>query len=149
MNEFKDVKHILVIKLRHIGDVLLTVPVFRALRETFPGAKISALVNSGTEDVLAGNPLIDEIIVFDRSVKSTSPLIKCIKELSFLSMVRSRNFDMTVDLTSGDRAAILSLVSGARYRIAYNHDGGFVREKIFIYPSCRERRQSAHGSAKF
>ena len=88
MNEFKDVKNILVIKLRHIGDVLLTVPVFRALRETFPGAQISALVNSGTEDVLAGNPLIDEIIVFDRSVKSTSLLIKCIKEFSFLSMVR-------------------------------------------------------------
>jgi len=132
MNEFKDVKNILVIKLRHIGDVLLTVPVFRALRETFPGAQISALVNSGTEDVLAGNPLIDEIIVFDRSVKSTSLLIKCIKELSFLSMVRSRNFDMTVDLTSGDRAAILSLASGARYRIAYNHDGGFAGKR-YLY----------------
>jgi heptosyltransferase-3 len=143
MNEFKDVKNILVIKLRHIGDVLLTVPVFRALRETFPGAQISALVNSGTEDVLAGNPLIDEIIVFDRSVKSTSLLIKCIKEFSFLSMVRSRNFDMTVDLTSGDRAAILSLVSGARYRIAYNHDGGFAGKR-YLYTHRAEKDGSQH-----
>jgi heptosyltransferase-3 len=63
------VKRILVIKLRHVGDVLLTVPVFRALRENFPDAHLAALVNSGTEEVLSGNPLIDEIIVFDRKIK--------------------------------------------------------------------------------
>lgn len=42
--DFKDLKKILVIKLRHIGDVLLTAPVFRALRENFPDAYIAALV---------------------------------------------------------------------------------------------------------
>jgi heptosyltransferase-3 len=62
---FKNVRKILVIKLRHIGDVFLTVPVFRALRENFSDAHIAALVNSGTEEVLKGNPLIDEIITFD------------------------------------------------------------------------------------
>ncbi|NCO84435.1 MAG: glycosyltransferase family 9 protein, partial [Nitrospirae bacterium] len=49
---FSGIKKILVIKLRHIGDVLLSVPVFRALRENFPEAHIAALVNSGTEEVL-------------------------------------------------------------------------------------------------
>src|ERR1700690_3176307 len=143
MNEFKDVKNILVIKLRHIGDVLLTVPVFRALRETFPGAKISALVNSGTEDVLAGNPLIDEIIVFDRKVKSASALKKLIKEFSFLRMVRVKGFDMTANLTSGDRAAKLSLVSGARYRIAYNQEGGLVGKR-YLYTHRAAKDGSQH-----
>ncbi len=47
--DFNGIKKILVIKLRHIGDVLLTAPVFRALRENFPDAHIATLVNSGTE----------------------------------------------------------------------------------------------------
>src|SRR4030042_5786088 len=109
---FINVKKILVIKLRHIGDVLLTVPVFRALRENFPDAYIAALVNSGTEDVLSGNPLIDEIIIFDRNIKKMNPLQKYTKELSFLKRIRIKRFDMVVDLTSGDRAALISFASG-------------------------------------
>lgn len=72
--EFKNINKSLVIKLRHIGDVLLSVPVFRALRENFPHAHIAAIVNSGTEEVLTGNPLINEVIVFDRGIKKISPL---------------------------------------------------------------------------
>ena len=108
---FRNVKKILVIKLRHIGDVLLAVPVFRALRESFPNAYIAALVNSGTEDVLSGNPLIDEIFIFNRNIKKMNTAMRYIKELSFLKQIRMKRFDMTVDLTSGDRAAIVSLLS--------------------------------------
>ncbi|HMK61286.1 MAG TPA: putative lipopolysaccharide heptosyltransferase III [Dissulfurispiraceae bacterium] len=143
MREFKDVKNILVIKLRHIGDVLLTVPVFRALRQNFPDAKISALVNSGTQEVLAGNKLIDEIIVFDRKVKTEAALYKLMKEFAFLRKIRAMGFDMTVDLTSGDRAAILSIMSGARYRIAYNPEGGFAGKR-YLYTHRAMKDGSLH-----
>lgn len=129
---FKDTERILVIKLRHIGDVLLSVPVFRALREGFPSAHIAALINSGTEDVLADNPLIDEIIVFDRGIKKMNPLNKYKKELFFLKSIRGKGFDMTVDLTGGDRAAILSFVSGARYRLGWEPEKGFIGKK-YLY----------------
>lgn len=119
------VRRILVIKLRHIGDVLLAVPVFRALREHFPEGHISALVNSGTEDVLRGNPLINEILPFDRNVKGLSPVKRYLKEIGFLKQVRARGVDMTVDLTGGDRAAVLSFVSGARYRLGWRPKKGF------------------------
>jgi heptosyltransferase-3 len=128
---FHRVKKILVIKLRHIGDVLLTIPVFRALREHFPDAHISVLVNSGTEQVLTGNSLIDEIIVFDRSIKSMAHLKKYANELSFLRNVRKRVFDMTIDLTGGDRAAMLSFASGARYRLGWKSKKGFVGKRHF------------------
>ena len=68
MIEFKNIRKILVLKFRHIGDVLLIVPTIRALKETFPGASVSVAINAGTEDVLAGHPLIDELIIFDRTV---------------------------------------------------------------------------------
>ena len=133
MTEFKEVTKILVIKLRHIGDVLLTVPVFRALRETFPGAHISALVNSGTEEVLAGNPLIDDIIVYDRNIKKLPLHKRLAREISFLRAVRARGFDLAVDLTSGDRAALIAVASGARCRIAYDPEGGGFPGKRFAY----------------
>lgn len=126
---FKNVKKILVIKLRHIGDVLITVPVFRALRENFPDAHISALVNSGTEDVLTGNPLINDVFVFERAIKGLSPVRRYIRELNFLRRVRAKGFDMTIDLTGGDRAAVLSFVSGARYRLGWKPREGLIGKK--------------------
>ncbi|MBI5043216.1 MAG: putative lipopolysaccharide heptosyltransferase III, partial [Nitrospirae bacterium] len=128
---FNDVKKILVIKLRHIGDVLLTLPTIRALKENFLDANISALINKGTEEMLLNNPLLDEIIVYDRNIKGL-PISQKIKgEINFISGLRKRKFDLTVDLTSGDRPAILSYLSGARYRIGNNPMGkGFLGKRL-------------------
>ena len=52
--ELSKVKKILVIKFKHIGDVLLMVPTIRALRERFPKAHIACLINKGTEEMLTG-----------------------------------------------------------------------------------------------
>ena len=141
---FKNVKKILVIKLRHIGDVLLTVPSIRAIKETFPDSSISVLVNSGTENVLEGNPLIDDLIVFDRNIKNLKPLKRYMKEISFFKKIKSKKFDMTVDLTSGDRAAIISLISGAQYRIARDPcSAGFLGKK-HIYTHLAKKDVDKH-----
>lgn len=139
--DFRNVRKILVIKLRHIGDVLLTVPVFRALRENFPDARLSVLVNSGTEEVLSGNSLIHEIIIFNRNIKKMHSVQKYIEEFSFFKTIRKKGFDMVVDLTSGDRAAIISFTSGARYRIAYDPDksGFFGKRYLYTHLAAKKR----------
>jgi len=86
--EFQDIRKILVIKLRHIGDVLLTIPAIRALRDTFPSAGITALVNSGTEDALKGNPLIHEILTLDRSALKQSLFERIKYEFCFVKQLR-------------------------------------------------------------
>ena len=141
---FRDIKKILVIKLRHIGDVVLTIPVFRALREHFPNASIVALVNSGTEEVLSGNPLINEIILFNRGIKRQNPLLRYSRELSFLRTIRKKGFDMVVDLTSGDRAALLSFLSGARYRIAHDPGRAGFFGKRYLYTHLAKKQSSQH-----
>lgn len=142
--KFKNVKKILIIKFRHIGDVLLIVPTIRALRETFPDARISVLVNSGTEDVLAGNSLIDELIVFDRTIKSLPAVKHFMKEINFLKGMRAKGFDMTVNLTGGDREAILSFLSGARYRLVGNPGKkGFVGKR-FLYTHLADIDKQKH-----
>jgi heptosyltransferase-3 len=140
---FSGIKKILVIKFRHIGDVLLSVPVFRALRENFPEAHITALVNSGTEEALESSPFINEIIVFDRGIKKMNLLQKYTKEISILRMIRRKGFDMAVDLTGGDRAAITSFVSGAAYRLAHDTRGGFGGKK-YLYTHLAVRNDNQH-----
>ncbi len=117
MDNDREIKSILVIKLRHIGDVLLTTPVFSTLRRAFPQARIAALINSGTEEVLSGHPSIDEIIVFDRKIKKFSFLKRYAEEFKFLKSIGG-SFDVAIDLTGGDRAAIISRMSGAWLRAA-------------------------------
>ncbi|HWR89585.1 MAG TPA: putative lipopolysaccharide heptosyltransferase III [Dissulfurispiraceae bacterium] len=134
---FSDVRNILVIKLRHIGDVLLTVPVFRALKESFPRARLTALVNAGTEDILRGNALIDRVIALDRSVKDLSLPVRLVRETAFIAGIRKARFDMTVDLTGGDRAALLSLLSGAAYRIGWMPKKGFPGKRRCYTHLCK------------
>ena len=130
---FKNIKKILVIKFRHIGDVLLTIPTIRALKETFPDASVSVLVNSGTEDALSGNPVIDELVVFDRAIRNLSLVKRYIREVGFLKRIRALKFDMTVDLTGGDRAAIASFLSGTRYRLAVDPGKKGFAGKRYLY----------------
>src|SRR3989304_8380589 len=141
---FINVKRILVIKLRHIGDVMLSVPAFRALKENFPDSHIAALVNSGTEEVLSGNHLIDEIIIFDRDIKKMDLLHRYVRELSFIKTIWMKGFDMTVDLTSGDRAAIVSLLSGAQYRIAYSPKKKGLLAKRYLYTHLAKKKAGQH-----
>lgn len=60
------VKRLLLIKLRYLGDVVLSTPVLPPLRKQFPDAKITFLVNPGTVAVLQGNPYLDEVWVLPR-----------------------------------------------------------------------------------
>lgn len=106
-------ERVLVIKLRYLGDVLLSTPVLAALRTAFPGARLSMLVNQGTEVMLAENPHLDEVLIVERS---GSPL----RQLRFAAALRRRRFDLVVDLTDGDRAAILSRLTGAPVRVGFN-----------------------------
>ncbi|MBF0564730.1 MAG: putative lipopolysaccharide heptosyltransferase III [Nitrospirae bacterium] len=111
------ISKIIVIKLRHIGDVLLTTPVYRALKENFPDASITALINSGTEEMISLNPFVSETIIFDRKVKELSFFKKYAKEYEFLKAIKRGRYDLAIDLTGGDRGAIISYLSGARYRL--------------------------------
>ncbi|HEY5975308.1 MAG TPA: putative lipopolysaccharide heptosyltransferase III [Geobacteraceae bacterium] len=138
------IRNILVIKLRHIGDVLLTSPVCRALKETFPAARLTVLVNRGTEAMMTGNPLVDEVIPLDRGSKEMPLPARIARAVRFLRAIRARGFDMTVDLTSGDRPALISLASGARYRLAVDPGGKGFAGKRHCYTHLAKRQGELH-----
>ncbi len=133
MTDFTNVKNILVIKLRNIGDVLLIVPAIRALKETFPNARLSVLVNPGTDPMLRSNPLVDEVIVLKRDEKKQGLTGKVRGGLGFMKTLRAKGFDMTVDLTGGDRAAFTGFATGARYRLGPNPAKKGFKGKKYLY----------------
>ncbi len=59
-------KHVLIIKLRYIGDVLLATPTVRAIKAAQPDVSVTMMVNRGTEDVLSGNLDLEEIVGVDK-----------------------------------------------------------------------------------
>src|SRR5262245_3286792 len=105
-------QNILVVKLRYLGDVLLATPTLHALKATYPTARVTVLVNRGTDEILIGNPDVDDIMPLDRG-----PVLD---QWRFAASARRRRFDLVVDLTDGDRAAFLTWLSGASVRIGFN-----------------------------
>ncbi len=107
-------QNILTIKLRYLGDVLLATPAWQALKAAYPGARLTVIVNRGTEDILLSNPHVDEVLSLERG--------SIVQQYRFVATIRRRHFDTVVDLTDGDRAAFLTWISGAPVRIGFNAD---------------------------
>ena len=127
--------NILVIKLRYIGDVLLATPTLRAIKAARPDVRITMMVNRGTEDILSGNPDVDEIMILDKGSLGA--------QSRFIAGLRGRQFDTVIDLTDGDRSAFLTWISGAPVRIGFNDEhrwrGRYYTEVVPPVPAVRHR----------
>lgn len=130
----REPQRILVIKLRYLGDVLLSTPVLTALRAAFPKACLSMLVNPGTEAMIAENPSLDRVLTVERS---SSPL----RQVRFAMGLRRCRFDLVIDLTDGDRAAILSRITGARVRVGFNREDRW-RGRLYTHLVSLKQDQS-------
>ncbi len=81
----KDKIHkILVVRTDRIGDLLLSTPAIRALREVFPSSHIAIMVSPYTKELAKQNPDLDEVIIYDkeRGLKNT---------LRFIWLLRKRD----------------------------------------------------------
>jgi heptosyltransferase-3 len=97
-------ERVLVVITRRIGDVLLATPLVRSFKRAWPHARIDALVFSGTEPVLAGNPDLDEII----TVPERPGLIAHAR----LHAALLRKYDLAASLLTGDRPTLYAWTSG-------------------------------------
>jgi len=108
-----DPKSILIILHGSIGDVTRAIPLVNLLRRRFPSARLVWAVEAPSRPLVERHPAVDEVILFERRQwwKSTIP---------FLRKIRSRRFDLVLDLQRHFKSGLISLCSGAPCRIGFN-----------------------------
>jgi len=102
-------KRILVVKTHAIGDLLMTTPAIRAIRQHFPDARIDLLTGSWSADAVSNNSNLDGIIKVPDSVfhsRNIFSLIKLIKDL------RKNKYDLGVIFQPSKAIHFLILLSG-------------------------------------
>jgi heptosyltransferase-3 len=124
---------ILLIKFRNIGDVLLSTPLLENLKHHYPDSQIDFTINKECIDMLSLNPYISNIITYDRKyIKKLNFFKKIIKEIQFINSIKKSNYNIVINLTEGDRGAILSYFSGAETKLGFRvRKGIFSKLKIF------------------
>lgn len=108
---------VLVIKLRHHGDVLLTSPVFSALKNHSPQIEVDALVYQDTAEMLTLHPAISEVHTIDRHWKKLGLLGQISAEWRLFSRLRARQYDLIIHLTEHNRGAWLALLLGVPHAV--------------------------------
>jgi len=90
--------NILVIRLKSIGDVVLTLPAVNALRDNYPDARIVYLTSSENAGLIAGFQEVNEVISLDRrSYRTGNPLTFVPQFFRLLRRLRTGRFDLAID----------------------------------------------------
>jgi heptosyltransferase II len=110
---------ILLVRLRQIGDVVFTTPAIRALRDRFPEAQISYVVEPAAAPVVEHNALLTQVIVAPRA-----PGLRGLRhDFSLGRRLRAERYDLAIDFHGGPRASLLTWLSRAPVRIGYDIAG--------------------------
>jgi lipopolysaccharide heptosyltransferase II len=99
---------ILIITLSNLGDVVLTLPVFQAVSEAYPGLELHCLVGPAARAVFEGDSRLAKVIPLDKKISWS-------KKIDLLWAVRRERYDIIIDL----RYSLFGLLGGAKRRNRY------------------------------
>lgn len=116
-------KHILIIRLSSLGDVLLTTPLLSSIKQELPEANISFLVRKEYGDILRHNPQIDNLLELERSDDSFEEMIK---------IISSESYDLILDLQNNLRSKKLLTHCSGEVRKFKKHN-----IKKFLFVHCK------------
>lgn len=114
-------KEILVVNLTRMGDLVQTTPVMAGLKEVFPGARITLLVNAVFAEICKDIPFIDRLVVFDKPAfrkmvrREEQTLVDSYRRLeSFIDGVNDTAYDLAINFTPSGESAVLTSLFNAR-----------------------------------
>ena len=105
------IKRVLLVRLRSIGDTVLTTPSLFALKRFLPHASVDILLEDWVAPVLDGFAYADKVITLERG--STSARARVARQL------RANNYDVVYNLHGGTTATLLTRATGAKHRVGY------------------------------
>lgn len=143
-------RNILVIDFGQLGDVVLSLPALKAIRERFPSAHIAVLAGMATGDVVALSGLADEIVNIDRVELRDGPkLLSISKILRLVGKIRRRRIDLVIDLHSLPETNILAFLSRARHRLLANRDSRSLDRLSNFRPKPPVEDKTKHLSVRY
>jgi len=130
---------ILAIQFRYLGDAVLLTPALRAIKEHFADCSLHVLVAEEVVPLLEHLPWLDRVWAFPRkrgsaNLRHSWPVLRAL---------RRERFDFSVDFVGSDRGALVSLLCGARERLAPRRPGGFFG-RGFCYTKIVPTNQAEH-----
>ena len=129
-------RRVLVIKLRHHGDVLLASPVISMLKRLAPQCEVDALVYADTAPMLEGHPALAQLHLIDRNWKRQGAWAQAAAEWKLISGLRARHYDLVVHLSVHTRGAWLVRLLRPRWSVApRSRDGFWANSFTHLYPA--------------
>jgi ADP-heptose:LPS heptosyltransferase len=113
------VRSILLVRLRLVGDVVFTTPLISALRRQYPRARIVYVVENAAAPIVANNPHLTDVII----APHRRGLGRIADDWTLARRLRRERFDLALDLHGGPRSAWLTRASGATVRVGYDVPG--------------------------
>ncbi len=105
---------ILIIQTAFPGDVILTLPLLQVLKRELPDSNIDFICIPKTAEILEGNPLINELIVYDKKKSGIKGFSKLIRKL------RKAKYDILISPHRSFRSSLISYFSDARKKISFD-----------------------------
>ncbi len=107
---------ILVTRADRIGDLVLSTPIFQAIREKFPDSWIAGLTFCENREILEGNPYLNEVILYDKKGSEKGVF----GNLRFARKLARKKFDTVIHLHATNRMHWVTWLAGIPVRIGYD-----------------------------
>jgi ADP-heptose:LPS heptosyltransferase len=136
--DWKSVKRVLLVRLRSIGDTVLSTPSLIALDRFLPNGKVDILLEDWVAPVLDGFDAVDNIITVGSSIAS---------RLAAAREIRKRKYDVVFNIHGGTTATFFTAASGAKHRVGYaNYQYAFLYNHLLSSPSDFWKRDATHSA---
>jgi heptosyltransferase-2 len=118
-------ERILIIRTDRIGDVVLSTPAIKALRDSYPRSYIAFMVRPYARDIVEGNPYLDEVIIYDKYGAHRG----FFSTILFALRLRKKRFDTAIILHPTNRAHMVAFIAGIPERIGFDRKLPFLLTK--------------------
>ena len=128
---------ILILKFSALGDVVHTLPVAATIRKSLPDSYIAWMVEERFQDILHGNPDIDEIIPLRTKIWRKNWNGSSVGEiLDTIKILRRHNFDIVLDLHGLIKSGLIARLSGSPTRVGFHRNN--CKEKFSaFFTNCK------------
>jgi heptosyltransferase I len=102
-----------IVMMSAVGDAVHVLPVITALKRANPAMRLTWVLQAGPASLVRGHPLVDEILLFDRSAGLRG-------FLDIRSQLRERRFDLVINLQVYLKAGIITAFTAATVKLGFD-----------------------------